>query len=126
LLPNFYCIYDPVKDYRINLFTKITADDEKKIVEYLGQQKQESPSTSSVSITPTVPEEIQGILNKATETDDSQVECIISFSQNVLRYLAYQQTQAWENLFGDLPEPIVSLETEENMNENQFITNESK
>ena len=84
-------ILDPVKDYPINLISKLTPAEELQLAQYFRDGVQHTP-------------ESRALQSKALEPDLDQVISIVQFAQSTLKLITCD-AEGWEEAFGGLPGP---------------------
>jgi len=96
LLPGGDIIINPVKDYKIHIFSKLTAAEELKLANFT---KRETKVNQDVE----PPEEIKALLKKALEPDPAKVDPLVAFGQKTMRLITHDP-KGWEKIFGELPD----------------------
>jgi len=93
LLPAGDQILNPVKDYKIHLFSKLTRDEEIKLADWHREHQ-------TVTV---LPPDIEALSGKAVLCDVERVNGMVDWAQKTVRSLAYEGETGWDKLFGGLP-----------------------
>jgi len=127
-------VVNPVKDYKVHLFSKITPQEELKLAQLTREYNAAQSVAATVAATvasgngtegteanpiiatpvPLVSPELENLMKKAIEPDPKKIDPLVAFAEKVMRLLAYDVV-GWEKLCGGLPvipvpEPLKAAE----------------
>jgi len=94
LYPGGDLVTNPVKDYKIHLFSKLTREEEIQIADYVRESNQTTMNIHN--------KEMEILFQKALEPDPQKVIPIVEWAQKVIKQISTTEN-GWENLFGGLP-----------------------
>jgi len=93
LLPGFFSIFDPCKDYaNINVFSPLSNDQEYRIISHFRHDVKQKKDPN-----------INQLIGIASRTDSAKVDRLIKFARSMLSAISLRPVTGWETMFGSLP-----------------------